>query len=157
MGEEGSKAMTIYIVACFLLAMVALVGYKFANEKRLELSGEYVQLSQSVADVQAAFAPNINDYYRKVKDGDIKPIDKAARDNTHVRLGEIADKLNIKSGAGTDDHLDMGTPTSKTVVLRHRWSWIARPPHASESAPHCSTIRSMMPLASARCPPFIHH
>ncbi|MEZ5993719.1 MAG: hypothetical protein R3E76_15405 [Planctomycetota bacterium] len=66
MGDgEGSKAMTIYIVACFLLAMVALVGYKYKNEEREELSTEYVNLAGQFADMSAAYAPNINDYYRK--------------------------------------------------------------------------------------------
>jgi hypothetical protein len=115
MGEEGSKAMTIYIVACFLLAMVALVGYKFVNEERQELSGEYVTLAGSFADMSAAFAPNINEYYRKVKDGQIKPPDKTARDNTHVRLGEIANKLGIVEGVGADNHQKIGTPVGKVV------------------------------------------
>jgi hypothetical protein len=120
MGEEGSKAMTIYIVACFMLAMVALVGYKFVNEEREALSSEYVNLAGSFADMSAAFAPNINEYYRKVKDGQIKPIDKDARDNTHVRLGEIANKLGIMAGTGADDHLDVGTPVSKVVNKMYR-------------------------------------
>jgi hypothetical protein len=114
-GEEGSKAMTIYIVACFLLAMGALVGYKFVNEQRETLSTDYVQLAGSFADISAAFAPNINEYYRKVKDGQIKPPDKEARDNTHVRLRELAKPLGITEGTGPDDHLDMGTPVSKPV------------------------------------------
>jgi hypothetical protein len=115
MGEEGSKAMTIYIVACFLLAMVALVGYKFVNEEREELSSEYVTLAGSFADMSAAFAPNINEYYRKVKDGQIKPPDKAARDATNTRLREIANKLGVNEGTGTDDHLDVGSITQKPV------------------------------------------
>lgn len=120
MGEEGSKAMTIYIVACFLLAMVALVGYKFVNDERETLSDEYVLLAGSFADMSAAFAPNINEYYRKVKDGQIKPPDKEARDNTHVRLSEIANKLGIREGTGADDHLDVGTPVNKVVNKLYR-------------------------------------
>ena len=120
MGEEGSKAMTIYIVACFLLAMVALVGYKFVNEEREALSDEYVGLAVSFADMSAAFAPNINEYYRKVRDGQIKPPDKEARDNTHVRLREIAKPLDITEGTGNDDHLDMGTPVGKVVNKTYR-------------------------------------
>lgn len=83
--QEGSKAMTIYIVACFVLAMVALVGYKFKNDERSDLSTEYLDLAGKFADISAAYAPNINDYYRKVKDGVIKPpADKDVRDNTYV-------------------------------------------------------------------------
>jgi hypothetical protein len=119
-GEEGSKAMTIYIVACFVLAMVALVGYKFVNEEREALSTEYVNLAGSFADMSAAFALNINDYYRKVDSGQIKPLDKEARDSTHVRLGDIAGKLGIKEGTGTEDHLDMGTPVDKVINKLYR-------------------------------------
>ncbi|MCB9933458.1 MAG: hypothetical protein H6841_08560 [Planctomycetes bacterium] len=116
MGEkEGSKVMTIYIVACFLLAMVALVGYKFANQEREELSNEYVDLAGKYADMSAAYAPNINDYYRKVKNGEIEEVDKEVRDNTHVKLREIANKLGIKEGTGADNHLDMGFPKKKLV------------------------------------------
>ena len=114
-GNEGSKYMTIYIVACFALAMVALMGYKFANQDREELSNEYVDLAGKFADMSAAYAPNINDYYRKVEDGLIKRIDKDVRDNTHVKLREIANKLGINEGAGADDHLDMGTPKQKLI------------------------------------------
>jgi hypothetical protein len=120
MGEEGSKAMTVYIVACFLLAMGALVGYKFVNDERETLSTDYVQLAVQFADIQAAFAPNINSYYSKVKAGLIKPPDKEARDNTHVRLGEIANKLGIREGTGAEDHLDVGTPVSKVAHKSYR-------------------------------------
>ena len=116
MGEnEGSKYMTIYIMVCFLLAMVALVGYKFKNEEREELALEYVDLAGKFADMSAAFAPNVNDYYRKVADGVIKPVDKNVRDNTHVKLREIANNLGIREGTGNEDHLDMGTPRQKLV------------------------------------------
>lgn len=116
MGDgEGSKAMTIYIVACFLLALGALVAYKFANEEREELAGEFVDLAGKFADINGAYAPNINDYYRKVKEGFIKQVDKDVRDNTHVRLREIANKLGINEGVGANDHLDMGTPKGKLV------------------------------------------
>lgn len=111
MGEQdGSKVMSIYIVACFALAMVALVGYKFANEERNELASEYVDLAGKYADISAAYAPNINDYYRKVKDGQIKPPDKAMRDATHVTLRAIAKDLKILEGTGAENHLDMGFP-----------------------------------------------
>jgi hypothetical protein len=95
--QEGSKAMTIYIVACFVLAMVALVGYKFKNEEREELAAEYVDLNNKFADIHQAYAPNINDYYRKVATKQIQPHpNKEFRDQTHVRLREIANELGIQ-------------------------------------------------------------
>lgn len=121
MGDgEGSKAMTIYIVACFALAMVALMGYKYANEDREDLSSEYVNLAGQFADMSAAYAYSIDEYYRKVEAGLIKPVNKEVRDNTHVLLREIAsanppDGVGITEGAGNEDHLDVGTPTQKLV------------------------------------------
>lgn len=121
--QEGSKAMTIYIVACFLLAMVALVGYKFKNDERADLSTEYLSLAGKFADISAAYAPNINDYYRKVKDGVIKPpADKEVRDNTHVQMREIAKKLGINEGTGADDHLDIITHRAEKKYKRY-WEY----------------------------------
>ncbi|MBZ0135936.1 MAG: hypothetical protein K8I27_06145 [Planctomycetes bacterium] len=119
--NEGSKAMTIYIVACFVLAMVALMGYKLKNDQREELSTEYLDLAGKFADISAAYAPNINDYYRKVKDGVIKPpADKKVRDNTHVLLGNIANKLGINEGTGGDDRLDVVT---RRENLKYKQYW----------------------------------
>lgn len=118
--QDGSKAMTVYIVACFVLAMVALMGYKLKNDERDELSGEYLNLAGRFADISAAFAPNINDYYRKVKDGVIKPpADKDVRDNTHVKLGEIATQLGIRESTGADDRLDVITNRRDTKFRRY--------------------------------------
>ncbi|MCA8914576.1 MAG: hypothetical protein KDB90_04120 [Planctomycetes bacterium] len=114
-GNEGSKYMTIYIVACFALAMVALMGYKFANQDREELSNEYVDLAGKFADMSAAYAPNINDYYRKVEDGLIKPPDQKMMDATQVTLTKLAEDSLIKDGSGADDHLDMGSMKEKVV------------------------------------------
>ncbi len=104
---EGSKAMNIYIVACFVLAAGALVAYKTTNDKRDELSSEYRMLYQKVTDVQAGLAPNIADYYRKVKNKQIFTVDKEVKDNTHLKLKEIAEALDIKEGADKADRLDV--------------------------------------------------
>ena len=158
MGDgEGSKAMTIYIVACFLLAMVALVGYKYKNEEREELSTEYVNLAGQFADMSAAYAPNINDYYRKVEAGLIKRVDKDVRDQTHVTLGKIAEKLGILEAAGNDDHLDMGTPRQKVInkmyteytlqmklknVTQTEWAvFLSQAQHETHEYAHIQSIR----------------
>lgn len=106
-GAEGSKAMNAYIVICFLLAAVALVAYKLTNDKRVELSDEYTTLAQKVADIQGGLSPNIADYYRKVKGGQITKIDSGTKDNTHLALKAIAEELGIKESAGADDRLDV--------------------------------------------------
>lgn len=104
---EGSKAMNAYIVICFLLAAVALVAYKLNNDKRVELSDEYETLAQKVADIQGGLSPNIADYYRKRKAGQIVSFNKEVKDNTHLSLKAIAEELGIKESAGTDDRLDV--------------------------------------------------
>jgi len=104
---EGSKAMNAYIVICFVLAAAALIAYKMSNDKRVELSDEYKTLAQKVADIQGGLAPNIADYYRKRKAGQIFTVDKDVKDNTHLALKQIAEELGIKESAGTDDRLDV--------------------------------------------------
>lgn len=158
MGDgEGNKAMTIYIVACFLLAMVALVGYKLKNDEREERSAEYVNLAGQFADMSGAYAPNINDYYRKVEAGLIKLVDKDVRDKTHVSLGKIAEDLGILEGAGNDDHLDMGTPREKVVnkmyveytlqmklknVTQTEWAvFLSQAQHETHEYAHVQSIR----------------
>ncbi|MCC7508856.1 MAG: hypothetical protein IT464_05745 [Planctomycetes bacterium] len=94
--QEGSKAMSIYIVACFALAMVALIGYKFTNDQRDTLSGDYVAAAGKFADISVAYSPNIGDYYYKVKQEIIKPPDREMMNNTHVTMRSIAAELNIQ-------------------------------------------------------------
>lgn len=110
---EGSNAMTIYVVVCFVLAAAAMVAYKYNNDRREELRGEYENLTGKYADISGALSPNIADYYRKVKSGDIRPADKEKRDNTHVNLSSVAKLLNINEGTGADDRLDIGLPRAE--------------------------------------------
>lgn len=107
---ESSNAMTIYVVVCFLLAGVAMVAYKYNNDMREELRTEYESLTGKYADISGALSPNIADFYRKVKSGEIQQADKTVRDNTHVRLNSVANLLQIKEGTGADDRLDIGLP-----------------------------------------------
>lgn len=104
---EGSKAMTIYIVVCFVLAAGALLAYKVMNDKRTELAAEYRARYQNVVDIQAALAPSINDYYRKVKSGEIRTVNKAVKDSTQTALREVAEKLAINEDGDVKlDRLD---------------------------------------------------
>lgn len=105
--QDGSKAMTVYIVACFVLALGALVLFKFQEDKRDSLSGEVRDLTTKFADMHSALALNIRDYYRKVAEKQINPIDDEVKDNTDVEMRRIAEKLGITSGVGKDDHLDI--------------------------------------------------
>lgn len=93
--QEGSKAMTIYIVACFALAMVALIGYKFTNEKRDTLSGDYVSSAARYADINV-YSLNIGDYYYKRSQGLINAPDRDDMAKTHEKLRNIAAKHGIQ-------------------------------------------------------------
>ena len=158
MGDgEGSKAMTIYIVACFALAMMALIGYKYVNDQRSDLETEYIDLANRVADISGAYALNINDYYRKVQAGEIKVVDKEVRDGTRTALREIADKLGIKSGSGEDNHLDMGFQRERLVnrqyteyslevslnnVTQTEWAvFLSQAQHATREYAHVQNVR----------------
>ena len=135
-------------------ALVALVGYKFKNDERGELSAEYVDLAGKFADISAAYAPNINDYYRKVKDGVIKPpADKDIRDNTHVHLRGIAEKLGINEGTGTSGpRMNRGTPKFKRYqeysvdvrlknVTQSEWAvFLSRAQHETREYTHVAKI-----------------
>ncbi|MBX3458403.1 MAG: hypothetical protein KF696_00395 [Planctomycetes bacterium] len=92
--QEGSKAMTIYIVACFALAMVALIGYKFTNEKRDVLATDYIASAARYADINV-YSLNIGDYYYKRSQGLINAPDRSAMARTHEKLRGIAEKHRI--------------------------------------------------------------
>ena len=125
MGDgEGSKAMSIYIVVCFALAMGALIGYKLTNDRRADLETEYINLANRVADISGAYSLNIDAYYRKVEAGDIKVIDKTVRDATRTQLREVADKIGIKSGTGVDNHIDLGFVRQRLVNRQYTEYWI---------------------------------
>ena len=158
MGDgEGSKAMTIYIVACFALAMIALIGYKYVNDQRSDLETEYIDLANRVADISGAYSLNIHDYYRKVQAGEIKVVDKEVRDGTRTALREIADKLGIKSGSGDDNHIDLGFQRERVVnrqyteyslevslirVTQTEWAvFLSQAQHATREYAHVQSVR----------------
>lgn len=112
MGDhEGSRAMTIYIVVCFVLAMGALVAYKTYNDRRVEAADDYVKLAEQYADISAAYSRNIRQYYRMKNSGELDVVDKDYRDNTHVMLRQLAEKLGITQRTGGEDRLTI-TPKS---------------------------------------------
>jgi hypothetical protein len=90
MGEqEGSKAMTIYIVVCFGLAIAALVGYKVLNDERDARTLEYVTLARQWSEL-TIMADNIRTYYVMRADGSIQAPDRDEMDQTHALLRNIA-------------------------------------------------------------------
>jgi hypothetical protein len=98
--QEGSKAMTVYIVVCFVLAAGGLIGYKMMEDKRTELSGEYSALAGKIQDVGGALEPSIRDYYNKVQLGLIEPPDRETTDQTHKTLRQVAEVLGITAEQG---------------------------------------------------------
>jgi len=103
MGEQdGSKAMTIYIVVCFALAMAALVGYKLLNDEREDVSAQYVTLARQWSEMNV-MADNIRTYYMMRADGSIQAPDYSEMDQTHAMLRNLAtEQLNLNS-----DQLDI--------------------------------------------------
>ena len=100
MGEqEGSKAMTIYIVVCFVLAAAGLVGYKMMEDRRASLATRYGELAAKIQDMGGARSPSIRDYWNKVQLGLITPLDREAMDNTHNVLREVAKEVGINEAA----------------------------------------------------------
>ena len=74
--KEGSKAMSIYIVICFLLAGAAGVGFKLKMTERDEVSSDYARLYSLNQKVGAELSPNIADYWTRVSDGRLVPVDQ---------------------------------------------------------------------------------
>jgi hypothetical protein len=99
---------------------VALIGYKVMEDKREDLSGEYVSLAGNIADIGAAFHPNINDYYNKYFQGLIQPPDRKAMERTPVTLREVAGGIGIKEGTGPDARLKV-TPKRETIKKKEKY------------------------------------
>lgn len=105
---DGSRAMTIYIVICFGLALVALGAFKVKNDERADLAQEYRLLSQQVVDMQdprGGMAKHIGDYYRLVKMGTLTRVNKAVKDDTYRALKAAAENLGILEAAGEQGRL----------------------------------------------------
>src|SRR5262245_28191073 len=94
--KEGSKAMTIYIVICFLLAGAAGVGFKLKMTERDELSSDYSRLYTLNQKVGFELSPNIADYWSRVAQGTLKPVTQQVKDGTPSALIKLAEKHNLK-------------------------------------------------------------
>lgn len=98
--QEGSKAMTVYIVVCFALAMAALVGYKVMNDKRSSLADDYRRSSNQFADISLGYARNINNFYFGQSQGQYQRNDLETMAATPVEFRRIAqDRWGIQEGA----------------------------------------------------------
>lgn len=121
--KEGSKAMTIYILVCFLLAGAAGVGFKLKMTERDEVASDYSRLYTLNQKVGAELSPNIADYWTRVSDGRLVPIDQETKDRTPSTLIAIADKHKLKDTQGPDDQLDIQTtpaPTDKRTYMEYK-------------------------------------
>jgi hypothetical protein len=83
--KDGSKAMSIYIVVCFGLAMAALVGFKMLNDERDQLQADYVRLARQWHEVNV-MADNVRNYYNLRADGEITAADRRQIDATESNL-----------------------------------------------------------------------
>src|SRR5690349_9474117 len=113
--KEGSKAMSIYILICFLLAGAAGVGFKLKMTERDELSSEYARLYLLNQKVGTELSPNIADYWTRVDDGRLIPVEQATRDATPTTLINIAAARKLG-----DDQVSIQTtptPTDKRTYM----------------------------------------
>jgi hypothetical protein len=116
MGEqEGSKAMTVYIVVCFGLAMAALVGFKLMNDKRSELENQYISASGQFADISMGYFRNIRNFYHGESLGLYSRPDLQQQNLTHELLRDIAERRGIREGAGEANRL---TVTANRPALK---------------------------------------
>lgn len=116
--KEGSKAMTVYILACFLLAGAAGIGFKLKMNERDELAGEYSRLYTLNNTIGAELSRNIADYWNKVANGTLKPVTPETKDSTPSRLIALAEEHGL-----TDDQFDIQTTpawTDKKSYVEYR-------------------------------------
>ena len=107
--KEGSKAMSIYIVICFLLAGAAGVGFKLKMSERDEISSEYSRLYTLNQKAGAELSPNIADYWARVSDGRLVPVDQVIKDRTPSTLIGLAEKHKLRDTQGPEDQFDVQT------------------------------------------------
>ncbi|MCC6148710.1 MAG: hypothetical protein IT461_00540 [Planctomycetes bacterium] len=121
--KEGSKAMSIYIVICFLLAGAAGVGFKLKINERDELSSEYSRLYTLNQKVGQELSPNVADYWNKVENGTLKPVTAETKDSTPSSLIGLAEKHGLRDTQGADDQFDIQstpTPTDKRSYMEYK-------------------------------------
>lgn len=121
--KEGSKAMSIYIVICFLLAGAAGVGFKLKMTERDEVSSDYARLYSLNQKVGAELSPNIADYWTRVSDGRLVPVDQDIKDKTPSTLVAIAEKHKLRESNGAEDQVDIQTtpmPTDKRTYMEYK-------------------------------------
>lgn len=112
--REGSKAMSVYIVICFALAMGAAVGYKLMNDKREELLGAYPRTRMLAQELDKGLMPNVTRYYELVRAGEIQPpspddmLEIPAIMAT-IACGKDPGCLGLLDTAGPQDQVDMPT------------------------------------------------
>lgn len=121
--KEGSKAMTIYILVCFLLAGAAGVGFKLKMTERDELAEEYSRLYTLNQKVGLELTPNIVDYWNKVSNGTLKPVTPEIKAGTPSALIKLAEEHGLKDTQGNDDQFDIQstpTPTDKRAYMEYK-------------------------------------
>lgn len=107
--QDGSKAMTIYIVVCFALAMAALVGYKLMNDKRSVLADDYARASNQFADISLGYARNINNFHFGHKQGQYQRNDLATMMDTPQEFRRILEAAPIGMKEGARDGFTIST------------------------------------------------
>jgi hypothetical protein len=121
--KEGSKAMGVYIVVCFALAIAAGVGFKLKMNEREEMENEYSRLYGRNLRIARELSPNIADYWVRVSDGRLVPVDQEKKDGTPSALISLAEKHGLKDTKGEDDQFDIQTtptPGDKKTYMEYK-------------------------------------
>ncbi|MCC6575433.1 MAG: hypothetical protein IT462_16775 [Planctomycetes bacterium] len=111
--RDGSKAMTVYIIICFTLALAAGVGYKLMNDRREELIGDYPSLRKNIQEIDSGggrgLLPSVANYYELVRSGEIQQPSEDDKRDIPIYLAEIAAKLQLADTTGPQDQIDIPT------------------------------------------------
>jgi hypothetical protein len=116
MGEnEGSRAMSIYIVVCFSLAAAALFGMKMFNDERTQLSADFQRLTTEWYEIDV-MANNVRSYYNLRADGQIQAADRRQIDATESSLRNFLITATGEGGLGISQSDVEVLPISASVV-----------------------------------------
>lgn len=95
--REGTTAMTVYILVCFVLAGAAAVGFKLMRDRVTELTDSYHATADLRLKIDEDLYPNIKNYYDAVSRGDLTPVSQKVKDETAQDLETIArDRVRLQ-------------------------------------------------------------
>lgn len=105
--QDGSKLMTGYILACFVLAAGGMIGYKVMNDKRVELATQYRVVGQRYIEIRDYQSPSLRYYYKNPSRED----DRKKKEERSSRTRDILER----------------NATERTKLKKEKNQWIMKP------------------------------